>query len=476
MNARLLLAALGATAAPALAQTELLPDILVDQNRLFDNHITTSGGQTYLRLSNGTANVGVGKFHVYGGADNGDGTQDVWQRVFNDDGTFTDYLASKFVYHPSHGHIHLEAWASYRLREVLPGDGVGAIVAEGEKTSFCILDLGVFDTSLPNYNPSGEFFSCSSQTQGLSVGWVDVYSSGLSGQEINITGVPEGVYWLESVVDPDGNFIEADLSNNVARVKVTIGNTDPGELEPDDYEPNNMQSVVATRPVGQVNSPNIGPANPEITINDLTIDTSTDDDYYRFYMPATGGSSDFVRINFQHSFGDVDMRLKNDSGSTLETSQSTSNSEIISLSGRPAGWYAVEVYGFNGDTNPEYSLTIKPPSAPAPVLDLTAPPAGDVQLIHGADQYIAQWTVSDPRRAPHVGLPLGQHLALVRWQRNLPPNLHQHRRLARHVRHQLGVPQRRHVLHLRRSDQRRQHRGRMVRRHHHLHVLLRRRP
>ncbi|MEQ8768957.1 MAG: lysyl oxidase family protein [Phycisphaerales bacterium] len=400
MNARLLTAALAACAAPALAQSELLPDIVVDQDRLFDNYVTTSGGQTYLRLSNGTANIGPGKFHVYGGADNGDGTQDVWQRVFNDDGSYTDYLASKFIYHPTHGHIHLENWASYRLREVLPGDGVGDIVAQGEKTSFCILDLGVYDTSLPNYNPSGEFFSCSSQTQGLSVGWIDVYSSGLSGQEINITGVPEGLYWLESVVDPDNVFIEATKDNNVARIKVSLGNTDPGTLEPDDYEPNNMQSVVAARPVGQVNSPNLGPANPQLVISSLTIDESGDDDFFRFYLPATGTSSDFVRVTFSHSQGDVDMRLKNDSGSTLETSQSTSNAETISLQGRGPGWFAVEVYGFNGDTCPNYELTIDPPSASAPSIDVLNPPAGDIQLIHGAENYTATWSASDPNGNP----------------------------------------------------------------------------
>ncbi|GJM18199.1 MAG: hypothetical protein DHS20C14_04120 [Phycisphaeraceae bacterium] len=389
-----------AFAAPALAQNDVLPDILVDENRLFDNHIDIDGGQTYLRLSNGTANIGPGKFHLFGGADNGDGTQEVWQRVFKSDGSHYDRLASNFIYHPTHGHIHLENWASYRLREVIGETGVGDIVAQGEKTSFCILDLGVYDSSLPNYNPSGEFFSCSSQTQGLSVGWVDVYSSGLAGQEINITGVPEGTYWLESVVDPDNNFLEVDKANNVARIKVTIGDTDPGELEPDDFEPNNSQGITTSRPVGQVNSPNLGPANPEMTIAGLSIDASNDDDFYRFYMPGTGTSSDFVRVTFQHAFGDIDMKLRTDGGSTLETSQSTSNSETISLAGEPAGWYVVEVYGFQGDTNPTYDLTINPAAAAAPSVDLLSPPAGDVQLIHGADQYIATWNASDPGGHP----------------------------------------------------------------------------
>jgi hypothetical protein len=377
------------------AQTDLLPDIIVDKDRLFDHFV--QGNE--LRLSNGTANIGPGKFHIYGGQDNGDGTQQVIQRIFRTDGTHYDRVGGNFVYHPQHNHIHVEAWASYRLREILPGDGVGPIVAEGAKTSFCIIDLGIYDTTLPNYNPSGEFFSCGSRTQGLSVGWVDVYSSGLEGQSIDITGVPAGQYWLESVVDPDNDFLEANEDNNSSRIKVTLGGGG-GSIDPDVYEPNNSLAETTARPVGGINSPNLGPVGPETRIEGLTLHTSTDDDYFRFYMPATGGSGDFVRIEFPHSAGDVDMRLLSDSGSTLETSQGTSNSEQISLQGRAAGWYVVEIYGWNGATSPSVDLIINPSSNGAPIVDLINPPAGDTRRQHGNETYTLNWTASDPENNP----------------------------------------------------------------------------
>ena len=382
-------------ATPAAAQQDVLPDIIVDEQWLYDHYVSGSN----LRLSNGTANIGPGAFHLFGGADNGDGTQEVWQRVYRTDGSHYDRLASNFVYHPSHGHIHVENWASYRLREVLAGDGVGDIVAQGEKTSFCILDLGVYDNTLPNFDPNGRFFSCNSQTQGLSVGWIDVYSAGLEGQSIPIAGLPSGEYWLESVVDPDDNFLEADKANNTVRIKITLGDT-PGELFPDDYEPNDTQSETASRPIAAPNSPNLGPVGPQTTIADLTIDSSSDKDFFRFYNPATGTGADFVGITFSHAQGDLDMRLRSDAGSSLATSQGTGNSEVISLSGRAAGWYVVEVYGFNGDTSPGYDLTINPSANAAPSISVINPPAGDIELVHGADNYTVTWSASDPESNP----------------------------------------------------------------------------
>jgi hypothetical protein len=385
--------------APSLAQTPLLPDIIVDEQRLYDNRIRVEGGRKLLRLSNGTANVGVGKFYIYGGPDNGDGTQQIIQRVYNDDGSFTEYLAGDFVYHPGHAHIHVEAWGQYNLREVLAGNGVGAIVAAGEKTSFCILDLGVHDNSLPGFPANGEFRTCTSTVQGLSVGWVDVYSWSLEGQSIDVTDVPSGTYWLESVVDTENSFVESDETNNVARILVTLGD-DTGTIAPDPFEPNDSQAQTAGRPVGAPNSPNLGPAGPVGVYQGLTIHESGQDDYFRFYNPATGTNADFVRIDFSHAAGDLDFDLYNDSGTRLARSEGTGNSETISLNGRAAGWYTVRAFGFNGDTGPSYTLTINPAQNAGPSIAVVNPPAGDVRVRHSFDTYTTTWSVSDPESNP----------------------------------------------------------------------------
>ena len=379
------------------AAEDRLPDIIVDKSYLHDWDISTSvePGRKHLRLSNGTANIGTGPLHLYGvEPGHPDGTQDVMQRVFADDGTYYDRLAGKFIYHPDHGHIHFENWAVYRLRKVTDSNGVGDIVAEGTKTSFCILDLGVFDASLPFYDPDGAYFSCASQTQGLSVGWIDVYSSGLPGQNIDITDVPDGTYWLESEVDPDNNVLEANETNNVTRIKITIGGG--SSITPDTYEPNNTVLEVVTRPAGGPNSPNLGPCNPIRQVSELSIHESNDDDYFAFYANETGTSSDSVRIDFTHSLGDLDMALLDADLNVLAVAESVANFEMLSLDGRPEGWYYVRVYGYNGATNPQYSLVIDPPANAAPTVTTIAPPAGDTSLVHGFDTYTVTWSFSDP--------------------------------------------------------------------------------
>jgi hypothetical protein len=164
---------------------------------------------------------------------NPDGTQDVMQRIYDTDGSYTERLAGKFIYHPAHHHIHFEDWSEYRLRQILPGDSVGPILAKAEKVSFCILDFEIFNSTLPNYNPFGQFFTCSDTVQGLSVGWKDVYDKSLPGQDIDVTGIPDGVYWLESEVDPYNHILESNKNNNIARVKVTINTNQQFILDDD---------------------------------------------------------------------------------------------------------------------------------------------------------------------------------------------------------------------------------------------------
>lgn len=92
--------------------------------------------------------------------------------------------------------------------------------------------------------------------------------------------------------------------------------------------------------------------------------TVNDDDWYRFRILRTGESGDYVKINFKHSQGDVDLALHDDTGAFLTKSNSQSNFEQISLEGKAAGQYFIRVYGFGGVTNPNYSLYVDAPYNP----------------------------------------------------------------------------------------------------------------
>jgi hypothetical protein len=214
---------------------DLLPDMIVNPHRLEDHELRDDivPGRIHLTLSNATPNIGDGPLEVVGGAVVGD-RQRVKQRIYRSDGSSFTRRAGFFVFHPEHDHTHLEDWAIYRLREVLPGDAVGEIVVEGEKTSFCLLDSAVYDSGLPGFPGSGEYFSCGTGTQGISVGFQDIYDKSLPDQWIDVTDVTDGTYWLESEVDPENHVLEKDEANNVARIKVTLelGNLPEPEPEP----------------------------------------------------------------------------------------------------------------------------------------------------------------------------------------------------------------------------------------------------
>ncbi len=208
--------------------TQLLPDLIVLPEYLNDTYLDTNTqpGRTLLRLATGIANAGVGAVELRGGATTPAGNQIVNQRIFHEDGCFEDIEAGEFEFHPSHGHIHFEGWARYRLRQVTANNGVGPIVASGEKVSFCVLDVTPFNLGLPNAPPNAQYNGCN-QFQGISPGWADIYGAGLPDQWIDITGVPMCQYWLEVIADPDGRIREGNENNNVERRLITLGNDCP---------------------------------------------------------------------------------------------------------------------------------------------------------------------------------------------------------------------------------------------------------
>ena len=374
---------------------DLLPDIVVPPIFLYDTVVERKGVRRLLNLSNGTANVGTGPLYLYGVLpSHADGTQTVRQRVFNEDGSFYDREAGRFQFHEDHQHIHFDDWAEYRLRRRVGDEGVGEIVAEGTKQTFCIIDLEVFNPTLPGFPVDPRFISCGSTTQGLSVGWVDVYDKSIEGQFIDITGVPDGHYWIESEVDPLDHVLESDESNNVALVPFTLGN--PPDIGPDVYEPNDLPEAVRELKVGAPNSAHVGPSNPKFTHAGLTLDSSNDVDYFRFYSNDIGTGADFVRVDFDHARGNVDLELLDDDGATLEASSTDENFERISLKGRPEGWYYVRVFGRDGDLSPSYRVAINPPSNEPPVVEVRTPPEGGVAIRHALALFQVFWTASAP--------------------------------------------------------------------------------
>src|SRR5439155_16127788 len=207
--------------------TGLIPDLTVDlEHGLCDWFVVGN----LLHFGQATPNIGLGPMDLVGGPDLGNGSQIVFQRIYQDTSlaTYVDIEAGTFTFHPEHGHIHFDDYARYSLRQALPdsnGDGVpevGAVVAGGQKTSFCLVDVAPYDLSLPNAAQEASGFGCGT-TQRISVGWEDIYDPLTVGQQIDVSGLALGQYWLEAVVDPDNRLLESNENNNTGRAPVSVG-------------------------------------------------------------------------------------------------------------------------------------------------------------------------------------------------------------------------------------------------------------
>jgi Domain of unknown function (DUF4082)/Bacterial Ig domain/Fibronectin type III domain/Lysyl oxidase len=105
------------------------------------------------------------------------------------------------------------------------GGGVGSLAATSPKVDFCMTsDVhvgGVPNTPNNNGYPSS---ACSSPTGtlGLTVGWGDQYDATDGGEGINISGLPNGVYWLRGEADPYHYLTESNSSNNITDTKLQI--------------------------------------------------------------------------------------------------------------------------------------------------------------------------------------------------------------------------------------------------------------
>ncbi len=97
-----------------------------------------------------------------------------------------------------HGHYHNKGFSNYRLLNL-----DGTLAAPGHKQAFCLEDNLRYDN-----NAKRQFLDC--RHQGVSSGYGDWYFKQLSGQWIDITGVPEGDYIVEVTVNAIGLFDEGE--------------------------------------------------------------------------------------------------------------------------------------------------------------------------------------------------------------------------------------------------------------------------
>ncbi len=324
-----------------------LPDLMSwtpsNSTNIFDYVVS----ENEIRLTTAIANIGDGALEIRGGDVHGD-VQDVTQRIYNDDGSFTDVEAGQFRFHDQHGHIHFEDFAAYRLRSVNQDGSAGAVVESAEKVSFCLIDLANHSAT-----HSADYLTCG-QIQGISSGWADVYDKGLPGQSIDISNLPDGQYWLELEIDPLNQLRESDETNNASLTLITI-DRDRSTTDTDTFESNDNFSQASIL------------APPEDHLyQDLSIHAAGNDDY--FLVTASGDGDLTFSINFAHSAGDLDLMIYDSNQSFVGLSESVSNSETITINATQGQQFYVRIYGYRDATNTQYSLHVDQAEGTTPPL------------------------------------------------------------------------------------------------------------
>jgi subtilisin-like proprotein convertase family protein len=256
---------------------DLYPDITVSRNPLNNPSNYTeypqvcnppcSGNDGRLRLSVTTPNIGHGPIETRGTPTYVCGTdtftassvatipatcpvtglpprQLIYQRIYHKNGstmTYSDRPAGTMTFHASHGHQHVDDWGEYTVRTATadPNPANWPIIGTGAKLAFCLLDIGscngnvgscvdslgnnLNSTNMDNYGLGGGNYGCSNVVQGISAGYVDIYSQGLDGMWVNLPpGLCNGNYWVVVEVDPNNNFLEERKWNNIVAVPITL--------------------------------------------------------------------------------------------------------------------------------------------------------------------------------------------------------------------------------------------------------------
>jgi hypothetical protein len=106
----------------------------------------------------------------------------------------------------------------------------------------------------------------------------------------------------------------------------------------------------------QAQASDLGTVTGRRTVTGLVMADSAD--WFRFTLNQAGTKSQTVAIQFQHSQGDLDLRLYNAAGTLVRVSDGVGNEERVSLDGLAAGPYSIHVYGYQGVQNPSYTLDI----------------------------------------------------------------------------------------------------------------------
>ncbi|MFE4454010.1 lysyl oxidase family protein [Streptomyces sp. NPDC056796] len=187
-------------------------------------------GKDYLAFSANVWNAGPAQLVVDGFRKPGNELMDAYQYFYDASGKQVGYTPTgtmEWDPRPGHEHWHFTDFASYRLLKADKKETV-----RSGKEAFCLANTDAVDYTVKNANwhPDNTDLSTAcgqensiSVREVLDVGSGDTYTQDLPGQSFDITGLPNGTYYIQVLANPENRLKETDLSNNSALRKVVLG-------------------------------------------------------------------------------------------------------------------------------------------------------------------------------------------------------------------------------------------------------------
>jgi hypothetical protein len=194
--------------------------------------ISLSPKGDYLRFAATVWNAGNSPLVVDGFRREGEDEMDAYQYFFDSAGNQTGYQPVGHLHwdaKPSHRHWHFEDFARYSL---LDADKVEA--ARSRKEAFCLANTDSVDLTVPDadWRPENTDLatSCGDYTS-LSIrevlvsGWGDTYLQYRAGQSFPVRDLPNGVYYVAVIANPQHRLVESSLDDNVSLRKIRLSGT-----------------------------------------------------------------------------------------------------------------------------------------------------------------------------------------------------------------------------------------------------------
>ena len=230
--------AFAANAAPGdlVTRTDpLLPDLAMGP--ITDVAVgTTPLGEQRLRFAATIVNIGEGPFMVRASRPwVGNEAWSVQQWIPERSGGFSmRQTGATLIYGgDGHNHWHVKQVEVHQI-ESLEGQVLGSLVKQG----FCFFDTDAYRPDLggaperAHWGARGCADTLDTRVRmGLSVGWGDKYPWNLLDERIDVTELPDGVYRIRQIADPNNEFEESDETNNETWVDVRLTTTADGLRE-----------------------------------------------------------------------------------------------------------------------------------------------------------------------------------------------------------------------------------------------------